>query len=83
MITSDDIYVLANNKRFIVLFGVIDREKAVRKSKIFADEVNQRLHGFSDGTEGVSVSALILEGSMGKPEKLGPVNELAKSVQEM
>lgn len=82
MITSDDIYVLANDEQFIVLFGMADREKAARKSKLIADEVNQRLHGFSDGTEGLSVRALILEVPAGKPEKLESVNELAKSVQE-
>ena len=82
MITSDDIYVLANDEQFIVLFGMADREKAARKSKLIADEVNQRLHGFSDGTEGLSVRALILEVPAGKPDKLESVNELAKSVQE-
>jgi hypothetical protein len=82
-ISRDDIYVLANDEQFIVLFAKTEKAIADRKAKRIADEVNQRLHGFNDGTEALSARALVFEVPAGKPEKLESVNELAKSVEEV
>ena len=82
-ISREDVYVLANDEQFIVLFAKTDKAMAARTAKRIADEVNQRLHGFNDGTEGLSARAMVFEVPAGEPEKLASVNELAKSVEEV
>jgi hypothetical protein len=82
-ISRDDIYVLANDEQFIVLFAKTDKAAADRQAKRIADEVNQRLHGFNDGTEALSAKGMVFEVPTGKPETLTSVNELAKSVEEV
>lgn len=82
-ISRDDIYVLANDEQFIVLFAKTEKAIADRKAKRIADEVNQRLHGFNDGTEALSARGMVFEVPAGAPEKFESVNELAKSVEEV
>ena len=82
-ISRDDIYVLANDEQFIVLFAQTDKAVADRRAKRIADEVNQRLHGFNDGTEALSARGMVFEVPAGEPAKLASVNELAQSVEEV
>jgi hypothetical protein len=81
-ISRDDIYLLANDEQFIVLFAKSDREMADRRAKRISDEVNQRLHGFNDGTEGLSAKAMVLEVPVAEPEKLTSAEGLGKSMEE-
>jgi GGDEF domain-containing protein len=81
-ISREDVYVLANDEQFIVLFAKSDKAMAERRAKRISEEVNQRLHGFNDGTEALSTKAIVLEVPAAEPEKLASVNELAQSVEE-
>lgn len=81
-ITGDDVYVLANDEQFIVLFGRATKDVAAAKSKRIAKEVNRRLNGFSDGSEGVTVRPMVLEIPQGEPETLATVDAMNKTVEE-
>lgn len=81
-ISRDDIYVLANDEQFIVLFAKTDTALAERRAKRISDEVNRTLHGFNDGTEGLSAKAVVFEVPAKEPETLASAEDLSKSVEE-
>jgi hypothetical protein len=82
-ISRDDVYVLANDEQFIVLFANTDKAVADRRSKRISDQVNERLHGFNDGTEGLSSQAMVFEVPVADTQKIESIDELAKSVEEV
>ncbi len=81
-ISRDDIYVRANDEQFIVLFAKTDTALAERRAKRISEEVKRTLHGFNDGTEGLSAKAMVFEVPAKDPEKLASAADLSKSVEE-
>jgi hypothetical protein len=81
-ISSEDVYVLADDEQFIVLFCKADQALAARKSKKIADQVSKLLLGFNDGTEGLSARGMAIELPRDEPKKLASVDALNKTVEE-
>ena len=81
-ITSNDIYLLANDEQFIVMFGSSTREQATMKAKKIAKDINERLHGVGTAADLITAKSMVIEVPRENAEALTKPEAVAETVEE-
>ncbi len=81
-ITSNDIYLLANDEQFIVMFGSSTREQATMKAKKIAKDINERLHGVGTAADLITVKSMVVEVPRANTEALTKPEAIVETVEE-